>query len=270
MTIDVVRRKSNRTSRREREQRDELPIGETDANIFNCPACARPLAVGSRRCPACSTRLLAGVRASRAVGFIAIGVLIGGVVGGASVGIVALLNAPATAVAVQPDAAVTPSSAPLASAPAPAPVANPAIPAAALTALSQSALVNQRLVADAARLEAAMAADQPTSVEIARALRALSATATFGDRIAPDVGAWTAGTEVSAGLQTFYDAVGATARDGLASSLQNRAAYVRAGLAMLEVMDGLPTLDAAARDLAATADLDLPALSGATEPSPAP
>jgi hypothetical protein len=270
MTIDAVRRKSNRTSRREREQRDELPIGETDANIFNCPACARPLAVGTRRCPACTTRLLAGVRASRAAGFIAVGVLIGGLIGGSAVGVASLLAAPAATVAVQPDPLVTPSGAPAPSAAAPAPVVDPAVPAAALTALGQSALVNQRLVADAARLETAMAADQPASVEIARALRALSATATFGDRIAPDVAALAQGVEVSAGLAAFYDAVGATARDGLAYSLQNTAAYVRAGRAMLHVMDGLPTLDAAARELAATADLDLPALAGPTEPSKAP
>ncbi len=267
MTIDAVRRKSTRTSRREREQRDELPIGESDANIFNCPVCARPLAVGTRRCAGCSTRLLAGVRTTRAVGFMAIGVLVGGLLTGTIVGGIALLSVPSTAVAVQPDPIAAASAAPVPTAAPPAPVVDPAVPAAALSALSQSNLLNQRLVAETARLEAALSADPATSVEIARALRALSATAAFGDRIAPDVATWSDGFQVSAGLETFYDAVGATARDGLAFSLQNRDAYIDAGRAMLKVMAGLPALDAAARDLAATADLDLPALTG-TAPAP--
>jgi hypothetical protein len=273
MTIDAVRRKSNRMSRREHEQPDELPIGETDANIFECPVCTRPLAVGTRRCPGCSTRLLAGIRATRALGFIAVGVLIGALVGGTGVGVAAaLLAAPSAAVMVQTDSVVTPSGAPVPSAAVPAaPVVDPTVPAAALTALRQSALINQRLTADAVRLKAALAADPPTSVDIARALRALSATAAFGDRIAPDVAAWAAAGEVSSGFEAFYDAVGSTARDGLASSLQNRAAYVRAGRAMLAVMGRLPALDAAARDLATTAGVvDLPALTGSNETSTAP
>jgi len=67
MTIDAVRRKSTRASRRA-PQEELLPIGETDANIFNCPACARPLVVGTTRCPGCSTGLISGIRATRAAG----------------------------------------------------------------------------------------------------------------------------------------------------------------------------------------------------------
>jgi hypothetical protein len=197
----------------------------------------------------------------------AIGALAGVLLTGTIVGGIALLSASTTAAAVQPDPIVAASAAPVPTLAAPFQEVDPAVPAAALSALSQSNLLNQRLVADTARLEAALSADPATSVEIARALRALSATAAFGDRIAPDVATWSDGFEVSAGLEAFYDAVGSTARDGLAFSLQNRAAYIDAGRAMLKVMAGLPALAAASRDLAATADLDLPALTG-TAPAP--
>ncbi len=260
MTIDAVRRKSTRASRRV-QQEDLPPIGETDANIFNCPACARPLDIGTTRCPGCSTRLISGIRASRAAGFMAIGLMAGLVIGGGVVGLVAYLSAPTAAVALGTDPIVAPSNAPLASAGAPGKVGDPAVPAAALSALRQSTLVNQRLVADAARLETVLSAGSTASVDIARTLRNLAATAAFGDRIAPDVADWADGTEVSGRLVAFYAAVGATAREGLASSLQNTGAYRRAGTAMLAVMADLSELDTDARALAATADVDLPALS---------
>jgi hypothetical protein len=266
MTIDAVRRKSTRASRR--EQREGMPIGENDANIFDCPACARPLATGTRRCPGCSTRLLGGVRATRAAGFMAIGLLIGLFVGGSVVGLVAMLSAPAAATAATTDPVAGPTSAPLATAPVSVPVADPAVPAAALTALSQTSLINQRLQADATRLQAVMAGSAPASVDIARALRSLSATAAFGDRIAPDVADWADGTAVSASLAAFYAAVGATAREGLTSSLQNADAYRDAGRSMLAVLDELAELDADSRALAATADTDLPALGPAASAAP--
>jgi hypothetical protein len=267
MTIDAVRRKSTRASRR--EQREEMPIGENDANIFDCPTCARPLATGTRRCPGCSTRLLGGVRATRAAGFMAVGLLVGVVVGGGVVGLVAMLSTPTAVVAGTDTLAAGPTSAPLAtSAPVSVPVADPAIPAAALTALRQTSLINQRLQSDATRLDAVMAASTPASVDIARALRSLSATAAFGDRIAPAVADWADGTAVSASLAAFYAAVGSTAREGLTSSLQNADAYRDAGRSMLVVLGGLAELDAASRALAATADTDLPALGPTTSAAP--
>lgn len=111
-----------------------------------------------------------------------------------------------------------------------------------------------------------MATGSTASVDIARTLRNLAATAAFGDRIAPDVADWTDGVQVSGRLAAFYAAIGATAREGLASSLQNTAAYRRAGTAMLAVMADLPALDSDARTLAATADLDLPDLEPAAAP----
>lgn len=269
MTVDALRGKSARSDRREGQE--SLPIGETDANIFDCPACARPLAVGTSRCPGCGTRLLAGVRATKAAGFAAAGLVVGLLVGGGVIGAVFTLARPVPSAVVEPAPVAAPSAAPaepVASAPAPA--LDPTIPSSAISALRQSTLLNQRLVADGSRLVVALGTAEPASVDIARALRALAATAAFGDRIAPDVADWSDGTTVSAGLTDFYATIGATAREGLAASLNNTPAYLAAGNAMLEVMAGLPDLDAAARGLAAGADIELPPLElPAVDPAPA-
>jgi hypothetical protein len=261
MTIDALRAKSTRARRL---KRPDIPIGEADANIFNCPACARPLAVGTSRCPACSTRLIDGVRATRAAVFIAIGFLVGGIVGAGLGGVVALAATAEPAAIVEPNTNATPSGAPLASAPVLAP--DPTVPASALAALHQTTLLNQRIVIDAERLEAAVKAKTPSAVEIARVLRVLAASAGFGDRVAPDVADWSDGATLSEGLVEFYATIGTTARDGLSASVNNRSAYVKAGRSMLSVLGGLDDLDAEARVLAAWAQFALPPL----EPTPAP
>ena len=272
MTVDALRGKSARSAGR--GESDALPIGEADANIFDCPSCGRPLATGTSRCPGCSTRLLAGVKATKAGGFIATGVVIGALVGGGIMGAVAILAQPAAVAVVGTPTVVTPSAAPAASAAAPstpAPVAGPAVPATAVSALRQSALLNQRLIADAGRLSAALALAEPSSVEIARALRTLAADALFGDRIAPDVADWANAAAVSTGLVDFYATIGGTAREGLSNSLNNTAAYVAAGQDMLAVMTGLPALDAAARAVATPAGIELAPLTfPSDEAAPAP
>jgi hypothetical protein len=262
MTVDALRGKSAG-----RGEPDALPIGEADANIFDCPSCGRPLATGTRRCPGCSTRLVAGIRATKAAGFLAAGIAIGAFIGAGVTGGVVLLAGPTTA-SVEGAPAVAPSAAPASSAPvasAPGPITAPSVPATAVSALRQSTMINQRLATDATRLSVALAMDEPSASEIARVLRALAANAAFGDRIAPDVADWTDAAAVSAGLVEFYATIGGTARDGLSYSLTSPAAYVAAGREMLAVMAGLPTLDAAARSVAEPAGIDLPPLTIAAD-----
>lgn len=248
----------SRTANRRGEQ---LPIGEADANIFNCPRCARPLGVGTSRCPGCGSRLVAGVRLGRAVGFVAIGLLIGSAIGGGTLAALTVMTRPAAGADVQVPPVVTPSTAPMATAQTvptvrPAPV-DSTIPSAALSALRQSAIVNQRLLTDAERLSAVLALRSPTGKDVAPILRSLAATAGFGDRVAPDIAAWEEGAAVSEGHITFYAAIGGAADDGLAASLSNDRAYVDAGRRMMKIIGGITDLDAASRALAATADIEL-------------
>jgi hypothetical protein len=233
-------------------------IGETDKEIFNCPVCARPLALGAGLCPACGTRLLLGVPARRASFFIAIGLVVGMMVGGSAMAVVASIRSAESATPVAP-AVSGPSAAPGASAPAPA--VDPSVPAAAISALRQTALLNDRIAADAARLEVALRAGSSGTPDVARALRALAADAALGAPMAESIAAWTAGADLSADLASFYRKIGATAKEGLSFSLANDRAYARAARDMLRVIDRMAALDATSRSLAASAAFELPPVS---------
>jgi len=234
-----------------------LPIGEIDSNIFSCPSCSRPLGKGSSRCPGCGTRLIAGVQAPRAIGFMAIGLVAGTVVGGGIMAIGSVVSRPAD-LAVVPPPIVTPTQVPIPT--AVLPIVDPAIPASALSALGQSAVLNQRVLVDADLLTLALASATPSGAEIAPVLRSLASTATFGRGVAIDVGDWDDGAAVSAGLDAFYEALRSISADGLSASVGNSRAYVTAAEEMLEAIAGLTELDAASRVLAARADLELPSI----------
>jgi hypothetical protein len=263
MTVEVVR---GRARRGKNATIERAAIGEADANIFNCPRCSRPLAVGNSRCAGCGLRMVAGVPLGRVSGFVAAGLILGLLVGGGSVFAVTTLTRPTDKPVAQVPTTVVPTTAPVAPSAA-APVVNPAvpaIPAAAASALRQSTTLNQRLLADADRLAVALGSDRPSGAEIAPLLRALASTASFGDRLAPNVAQWPDGVAVSEGLATFYAAVGRIADEGLTASVKNDRAYVDAGRRMLVVLDQVTALDAASRSLAGSAELELPPLVPAT------
>lgn len=265
MTVDVARgraRRGKNTATGQIEQIAQIAIGEADANIFNCPRCKRPLAVGISRCAGCGLRMVGGVPLIRVSGFVAVGLVLGLLVGGGAVVAVTALTRPVDKTVAQTPTKVTPvapSAAPVAPSAA-APVVNPGIPASAISALRQSTILNQRLLADADKLAAALRSASPSGAEIAPLLRTLASTASFGDRLAPAVADWSEGAAVSQGLTTFYTAVGRIAEDGLAASVQNGRAYADAGKRMLAVLAQITELDAASRALAASADLELPPL----------
>lgn len=205
---------------------------------------------------------MAGVPLLKVGGFVGLGLVAGLAVGGGVVGAAMISSTtqapPAVVPVAQPSAAVVPSAAPVVTA-APPPVA-PGVPPAALSALRQSTVVNQRLLADADLLATALAAAKPSSAEIAPLLRGLASTAAYGDRLAPAVGSWDKGDAVSVALAAFYASIAGIADEGLSASLANERAYVDVGRQMLAIMDGLIDLDAASRGLAASADVELPPL----------
>jgi hypothetical protein len=262
MTIDALHPSAERSLEPES---GSVAIGEPDANIFLCPECSRPLSVGAARCARCGTRLVAGVPLRKVSGFVGLGLVAGLLVGG-GVGAVTLLSGSVAAPVPVPSAAAIPSAVPTSVAPIPsvAPAA-PQVPPVALSALRQSTIVNQRLLADRDLLARAMAVDAPSAADIAPLLRTLASTAAFGDRLAPTVGTWEDGAAVSRQLAAFYAAVDRVADDGLAASIANERAYIDAGRRMLAVLDGLTDLDAASRRLAGTVDVELPPLTPATD-----
>lgn len=264
--IDASRGKVSKISRRPKGPRlTTMPIGEADANIFNCPSCARPLGVGVRRCPGCRTHLVSGVKAAKAVGFIGVGLLVGTFVGGSLMAVVFAGNRPAGAAVVPQPSIAGATQLPAAS--AVVPVVDPAIPRSAMSALRQTVVLNQRILVDADRLRAALDASKPTGYEIAPILRSLASTADFGKGVAPGVAAWKDGAAVSAGLVAFYEKVGSVAASGLSSSIGNSSAYVTSATRMLDVVAGVNDLDAASRELAASADIELPPMDPNADPA---
>ena len=89
--------------------RDSSPesgaIGLPDTNIFLCPRCSRPLAVGVSRCAGCGTRLVAGVPLLKVSGFVALGLVAGLTVGGGIVAVAMSGGQPAAVPIAQPPAA---------------------------------------------------------------------------------------------------------------------------------------------------------------------
>lgn len=245
-----------------------IAIGETDAHVFSCPSCARPLTEGTSRCPGCGARLIMGVRVKRAGAILVLGVVLGVFVGGvATASAIALsLQRPVPAVAEEPSLA--PALAPvaaIAASAAPSAVAQMGAPAAAVSALSGTAVVNGRIAVDAATLDATLTRQGAPTIEIARALRSLAADATLGVDLTGRLGPWTDGASVMSKLDDFYRTMATTANIAFRASLTDEAAYRKAGAEMMTVLAQLGGVDAASRSLATTVDLELPpvALPGA-------
>ena len=275
MTVDAARRTRRRASAKGAAPEPtiaptaSISIGEFDQTIFQCPSCARPLALGARRCPGCGTRLIAGVTLGKASGFIAAGLAVGLLLGAGG----GFLLSARQAAAVAPASAAA-SAAPLsgsngAGSPAPTATATPGptatatsgtagIPLATRTALVQVVGMNDRLATAEAGLRAALAAASFDSSEVAQILRSVSADSVFRQQIADRIAAWPGSSAVGAQLVTFYGSIHDTAANGLLASVQNRAAYRAAATAMIKLLNDLPAVDAAVRAAAESAGVDLP------------
>jgi hypothetical protein len=244
--------------------RPKLPhigaIGEPDAHVFNCPKCARPLTEGTPRCPGCGVRLIMGVvlrRAGTLMGFgFAIGLLLGGVV--MSAVITTLIHPAAEAVAVEPagDGTTTPAS-PGPNASAGTVIPPVAIPAAALSSLRQSSLLDARIANDADALAAAYRS-KASAVDIALILRSLASDAAIGSDLTAQLRTWDEATPLAADRAGFYASISAIAHDGLRAAMSDKKKYRATAKSMLATLKGLAALDAASRSLAVTAGIELP------------
>lgn len=231
-------------------------IGDADSHVFNCPACARPLSDGTSRCPGCGTRLVLGVTVKRAGAILGLGFVFGVLIGGFVTAAVITLTLKQPAVATGPD--VVPTRPGNTSTGPDTRVAT--VPAGAVTALRGAAIVNSRITVDAAVLATALKTKGTSTVEVARALRALAADAALGNDLVAQIGRWPEAGPVMTQLDTFYGAMAATARDGLRASLTDNKAYRAAGTRMMKVLASLPGVDAATRVLAAGIGQELPPL----------
>jgi hypothetical protein len=242
---------------------EPLPIGLPDLDVTSCPICARPIAVGTGRCPGCGVRLLLGVPARRAGTFVAVGLVIGLLVGGTASAVVLGRGGPSgthgtgivPGISGAPSPAATPSQA--------APSARPsvAVPGQASAALAQVLVIDDRLTARAADLRAELVAKPFDTFAVATTLRGLTADAVVGGGVTGLIGTWPAGSDASVRLGAYYRLVSGTAAQTLSASLGDSAAYRAGATAMLGVLGDLGPLDGSIEALAVAAGLVVPSPS---------
>jgi hypothetical protein len=255
MTINALRRRGRgaESKRAPAREPEPLAIGESGRDIFNCPSCARPLGVGSNHCPGCGTWLVLGVQGRRAGLFVTLGLIVGMLIGGTiSTSYLALTRSLAPATSGDSTGAV-PSAAPTF-----IPVADPVVTPAGLSALRQTAILNERLVGTAVRLHAALMAPSFDANEIARAIRAINGDASVGAELAARAAAWAPATSVSTELAAAYQGLATIAREGLRAPLRDPAAYRTTAERMIASLAALGEVDALARAIVAAAATDAP------------
>jgi len=266
MTVNAVRRNRRRMPALPADLpvTESIAIGEINQTVFDCPACARPLVLGTRRCPNCGTHLILGVATSKAAVLAGLGLSIGLLAGGTIGFTVGFSHGPATVSAYS-----APSSAPAIAAATAAATLRTAttsptgaagqVPPLSRSALVQAVGVNTRLGAGAVALRASLDARVFDASVVAQTLRAISGDSVFGQQLAVRMTDWPAAAPVGHDFNAFYGAVHQAATEGLVASVRDDAAYRSAASSMLRVLGGLPALDAEARSVATGIGLDVAA-----------
>jgi hypothetical protein len=271
MTVNAARRPRRRAAALPPEPivvpAESIAIGEIDQTVFDCPTCARPLAMGTRRCPGCGTHLIIGVPMSKA-SVIATGGLVLGLLLGWATGVVfGLVSRP---LVVAPAPVVVPSVAPVGGGgtlATPVPIASAPVapggwtggmPAIARSALSQAVTVNDHFAAASASLSAVLAAPSFDPSDVAQILRAISAESVYGEQLAAKVSSWSDSAAVGQRLNGLYGAIHDTAGEGLLASVRNEAAYRQSAKTMITLLAGLRSVDAELRALAEANGVTLP------------
>lgn len=246
---------------------DSLAIGEIDREIFGCPVCNRPLAVGTSRCPGCRTRLVMGVPMRRVSVFVALGTT--GAIAIVLTGVTLLSVVQAFAIrGGGSEANPTPApTSPTRPTPGGGPTAN-RVPSVVRSALDQAAATNLRLAAATPQLKAALSRSNLDGPLVAAILRDLAADATRGADLLARVGSWSEADAVTAELEALYRDVRATARTGLAASMTNDRAYRAAAQRMVSVLHRVGPVNQGIQTLATTIGFELPSLPGTQSPGP--
>lgn len=252
-------------SRFSRSKVDTPPgsLGEPDAHVFNCPRCQRPLADGTPRCTGCGQRLIMGVALKRASILIGAGLVIGTFAGAALTSgvITSLAGSAASFISLPaitlPHPTVTPGPSLVTATPAPTPPPPITAPAAAMSALQQTTLLDVRIVGDATKLAHAVNTKAHGS-DIAEILRALANDAAVGTDQATRLGTWSDAAVVAADRAAFYTKITNSAHDALQTSMSNDKAYRNDANSMLKILARMVDLDRRSRALAATVGITLP------------
>jgi hypothetical protein len=234
---------------------EPIALGQSDANIYNCPVCARPLAktTGMGRCPGCNTRLILATPISRVAVFVSAGLAVGLLFAFGFSVVAGVVGAPRTG---SPGASGAPGGGNVGGGGRAS--AAPSIAPASRAALGQVAALDARLASVAGPLRLALRAKDLDSAAVADLLRSLAADAAYGDDLASRIGTWDQAYALSLDLSNQFGSIRSTAREGLAASITNDPAYRATAQKMLAVLAGITPLDKRLRDLARVAEVQLP------------
>jgi hypothetical protein len=245
-------------------------IGDSPQGAYvSCPRCGRPVADGLVRCSGCGMRILMGVAASRALLFLTTGAVLGLLVGGISVVWITglghgsgLPSSPAIVVAGSPGASGVANP----SAPTPSAIAENVDPLAA-SALRQLASTNSQLAGSLATLKHELRSRSVDTGALSATLRQMSAAATYGASVVGYLSAWPDAAPFQAAVGRLYAQIRSVAANGLSLQLGATSAYAAAGRQMVSTLAVLPSIEADAFKLAASAGMELP---GQPTPKPVP
>jgi hypothetical protein len=250
MAINSALRKIGRPSLgRHGPPPEPLAVGEVEENVFNCPNCARPLALGANQCPGCGTHLIVGVKAKLAFAFVVVGLVAGLMLGGGAMLVVGGRPSVASGEVTGAEAASGNGGTVAGASASPRLPADLGIPSQAVSALRQAAVINGRLSGYAADLDRALASKSTKGIVIAKVLRAVSSDVIFGIAVAPTIAPWPAAADLSTDLASFYAKVRDAAQSGLKASVSDSPAYRLAGKRMAALLKKLTSLEARANEL---------------------
>jgi hypothetical protein len=281
MAVNAARRPSRRPAASTPQATggpvETLAIGEIDQTVFDCPNCARPLALGAHRCPGCGTRLAMGVPLSKASVFVVVGLMVGFLAGGGA-GLLVGLSRPAT-VAQSTPVGVAPSVAPVASSisgstgtipfpsavavPSAAPTSGTGMPTSIQAALLQASTMNGRFATDGSGLAGILAAHPFDASAVAQTLRSISADSLYASQVAQRLSVWPDTQTIGGDLGTSYERIHEVAEDALVASVRNDAAYRAAARDMLTELAALRALEKQVAEIATANGVALPGGSAA-------
>jgi hypothetical protein len=155
--------------------------------------------------------------------------------------------------------------------PAPGATGAPGVPAlpvapAALSSLRQASLLDARMAADAAALSKAYKSNK-SGADLAPIMRSLASNASIGGELMPQLRTWDQAHSLANARSAFYTSISAIAIDGLRASITDKRSYRATSRKLLSALKKLHTLDAASRELALVANLELPEVDLSRLPS---
>jgi hypothetical protein len=203
-----------------------------------CPVCGQPRAPRASVCTRCGTRLLLDVPIRSASRLVSLGLVVGLVVGGGTVGAAWASQPPG----VPPPGATPPASNDVGAVPSPSPDTQ-SRPAAVTAVLRNTGAVNARLAAAEAPLVSELERSQLDPGAISRILRRINVDLGATSSAMTSLAAWEETSGLGLRMGAYYGQLAEAVRTGLDASIRNKGAYHEAASRTVTLLQQLGTLE---------------------------